>query len=207
MKAKILTLIILIGNISITDSTDSIDTAIERADLNSYKIYVDAIGKAESSCRYNIVNKYGYMGKYQFGNAALKYIGFNVSRKKFLNSVILQEIAMLKLLKSNKKRLKKWINKYSGKKINGVVITESGILAGAHLGGVGGVRKFLDHGYDRKDAFGTPVSKYITKFSGYHLVLDNVKFYDAEYGESIDFPITETYFGVQTSGTSKIAKL
>ena len=63
------------------------------------------------------------------------------------------------------------LTKYIGKTVNGTHITESGLLAGAHLVGPGGVKRFLtSNGRDDvKDANGTPVSSYIKKFAGYDI--------------------------------------
>lgn len=59
-------------------------------------------------------------------------------------------------------------SKYLGRTINGIEITISGLVAGAHLKGIGGVRKFLK-GKDNADAYGTKISEYIKKFGGYDL--------------------------------------
>ena len=37
----------------------------------------------------------------------------------------------------NKKRLQKYIDKFEGQEIDGMLVTESGLLAAAHLGGAG----------------------------------------------------------------------
>ncbi len=65
--------------------------------------------------------------------------------------------------------------KISGKRINGIKITESGILAAAHLSGAGAVQQFLwSYGKNSKvDAYGTRVEHYLKKFSGYDL--SNIK--------------------------------
>jgi len=55
------------------------------------------------------------------------------------------------VLKYNKKKLQKYIDKYDGKVIHGVLVTESGLLAAAHLGGAGSVRKWFRTGKIRKD--------------------------------------------------------
>ena len=63
------------------------------------------------------------------------------------------------------------IDKYDGKQIAGVTITESGILAAAHLSGPGGVKKFLrTNGKGRsRDAYGSSVKGYLKRFGGYDL--------------------------------------
>ena len=62
-----------------------------------------------------------------------------------------------------------YISKYNGKNINDVLITESGILAAAHLAGPGNVRKYFKKGKDFSDGNGTKLTKYLTQFSGYEL--------------------------------------
>ena len=122
----------------------------------------------ESQGRYDIVNDFGYAGKYQFGRAALRAVGIS-DRKEFLNNPILQEEAFKALLAINKYNLQHEINKYSGKVINGVEITESGILASAHLLGSSSVKRYLrSNGQTRiADGFGTTIRSYMKKFGNY----------------------------------------
>jgi hypothetical protein len=134
--------------------------------------YLDAIGFRESGNRYHITNKFGYMGKYQFGKSTLKGLGYNVSRKEFLNNPNLQEEAMLSLLNHNKEKLQVYIDIYDGKTINGIYITESGILAAAHLGGQGSVRRYFKNGKVFKDGYGTKITSYMSEFSGYDINLN-----------------------------------
>ena len=141
-------------------------------EINQHDMFLEAIGYRESSNRYDVVNGWGYMGKYQFGRKTLKNLGYDVTRKEFLNSPVLQEKAMLDLLNHNKKILNNYIEYWDGKKINGNVITESGILAAAHLAGPGNVKRFLKKGEEFKDGNGTKLTSYLTEFSGYKLNLD-----------------------------------
>ena len=134
--------------------------------------YLDAIGFRESGNRYDVTNTFGYMGKYQFGKATLKGLGYNVSRKEFLNNPNLQEEAMLSLLNHNKEKLQKYIDIYDGKTINGIYITESGILAAAHLGGQGSVKRYFKNGKVFKDGYGTRITSYMNQFSGYDINLN-----------------------------------
>ena len=76
---------------------------------------------------------------------------------------------MYALLNHNKKILRRQINKYHGKTINGIFITESGILAAAHLAGPGNVRKFFRKGYEFRDGNGTKMTSCMIKFSDYKL--------------------------------------
>lgn len=138
---------------------------------NTHVDFLQAIGQKESGNNYNVVNSFGYMGKYQFGSATLKGLGYKVTKEEFLNNPALQEEAMQALLEHNRKKLRKQIEKYCGDTVNGVYITESGILAAAHLAGQGNVKKFFRKGYEFKDGYGTTMTSYMRKFSGYELDL------------------------------------
>jgi hypothetical protein len=133
--------------------------------------FLNAIGHRESSNRYDIVNRWGYMGKYQFGKSTLKGLGFDVTKKEFLNNPQLQEEAMMALLLHNKEKLQKYIDIFDGKTINGMLITESGILAAAHLGGQGSVKRYFRNGKVFRDGNGTKITSYMNKFSGYDIKL------------------------------------
>ena len=80
-----------------------------------------------------------------------------------------QEKAFIALCKVNKWILRKDIKRSVGKTINGIKITESGILASAHLSGAGNVKKFLrSNGAEHfEDAYGTTIQLYMKKFSDY----------------------------------------
>ncbi len=133
--------------------------------------FKEALAFKESQGKYNRVNTLGYLGKYQFGRSTLKELNIHVKPKGFLNNPLLQEKAFLANLEKNKWILRKEIKKFNGKWINGIKITESGILAAAHLGGAGAVQQFLwSYGKNTmKDAYGTRIEHYLKKFSGYDL--------------------------------------
>jgi hypothetical protein len=130
--------------------------------------YKEAIAFKESQGKYKKINSLGYIGKYQFGKETLKTIGIHDSNR-FLNSPRMQEKAFVALLAKNKSELKDIIEKYEGQIVSGIRVTESGILAAAHLGGVGSVKKFFKHKGKRyfKDAYGTSVRSYMRDFGGY----------------------------------------
>lgn len=135
---------------------------------NGFIEFKEAIGFKESAGKYTRVNKYGYLGKYQFGKETLKLLGVN-NTVRFLNTPELQEQAFLVNAKRNKWILRRDIKRFVGKKISGVIITESGILASAHLAGPGNVKRFLrSYGtINTSDAFGSSILKYMKLFSGY----------------------------------------
>ena len=147
-----------------------LEVKVEMPVVKNHSAFLDAIGFRESSNNYKAVNQFGYLGKYQFGRKTLNAIGFeNVSNREFLANPSIQEKAMLILLKRNKHTLRKEIAKYSGKVINGIYITESGILAAAHLAGAGNVKKFFRKGYEFKDGNGTKMTSYMKRFANYKL--------------------------------------
>jgi hypothetical protein len=122
-----------------------------------------------------------YVGKYQFGDIAFRDIGSNVRVKDFVKNPNIwteeqQDKDIVKLLNNNKHYLRKkgkfnGYNHYIGKKINNIDITESGILAAAHLIGNKGVKKFLmsNGKIDPKDGNGTKCSDYMKKFANYNI--------------------------------------
>ena len=95
----------------------------------------------------------------------VKLIGIYDSNM-FLKTPELQEKAFIANAQRNKWVLRRDIKRFVGKKMNGVVITESGILAAAHLAGPGSVKKYLrsygQNGFS--DAFGTSIRYYMKKF-------------------------------------------
>lgn len=138
--------------------------------IKDHSLFLEDIGMRESSGNYKAVNQFGYLGKYQFGRRTLDALGFEkVSNREFLANASIQEEAMYALLTHNKKILRRQIEKYHGQTINGIFITESGILAAAHLAGPGNVKKFFRKGYEFKDGNGTKMTSYMVLFSGYKL--------------------------------------
>jgi hypothetical protein len=130
--------------------------------------YKEAIAFKESQGKYRKINSLGYLGKYQFGPETLRTIGvYNTT--SFLRNPELQEKAFLALLAKNKWLLRNEIEKYEGAVINGVHITESGILAAAHLGGVRSVKRYFRSNGERyfRDAYGTSIRSYMKAFGGY----------------------------------------
>jgi hypothetical protein len=134
----------------------------------SYIGFKQAVAIKESQGLYKLVNPFGYMGKYQFGRSTLRALGIT-NTKAFLNNPALQERAFKALLCKNKWELRKEIERYDGQVIKGVKITESGLLAAAHLAGANSVKNFLKTNGRKgfRDGFGTSLKSYIRKFGGY----------------------------------------
>ena len=134
----------------------------------SYLAFKEAVGFKESGGDYKIINEFGYMGKYQFGRGTLKMIGIR-DTNLFLNNPDLQEAAFYANASRNKWILRRDIARFHNQMINGIQITESGILAAAHLAGAGNVKKFLRSGgaNNFSDGFGTSITHYFRTFAGY----------------------------------------
>jgi hypothetical protein len=130
--------------------------------------FKEAVAHKESQGKYGKINTLGYMGKYQFGKETLKSIGIKDSAG-FMRNPRLQEKAFVALLSKNKYELRDYINYFDGKLVDGVKITESGILAAAHLGGSGSVKRFLNSNGEKKckDDYGTSVKTYMKDFGGF----------------------------------------
>jgi len=164
---------------STTPTPEKVQTAsggvlgpLSQADVDALK---DALGQRESSDNYSAVNQFNYVGKYQFGAAALKDMGYVSTAKNseldtdanwkgkngvnsktdFLQNHDAQEDAMNRLLKQN----------YQTLLSKGVVTPDStkgevaGYLASAHLVGPGGAAA-LKNGINKGDANGTKASSY-----------------------------------------------
>ena len=160
----------LVKSAGVSLELPKLKTKIEIPVVKGHSNFLHAIGFRESTNNYKAVNQFGYLGKYQFGRKTLNSIGFKkVSNREFLSNPSIQEQAMLILLKRNKRTLRREIKKYVGKTINGVYITESGLLAAAHLAGAGNVRKFFRKGYEFYDGNGTKMTSYMVKFANYNL--------------------------------------
>lgn len=160
--------------------------------MKTLEQFLTDLGARESGGKYNIINKYGYAGKYQMGEMALIDAGYYIkpigkkynndwkgiftgkdgvkSIQDFLNNPQAQENAQIIYKKKQWGYLKAvGADKYVGKIINGYMITPSGLLAGAHLKGAGSVIKYLKSNGQiiENDGFGTSVETYIKHFAGY----------------------------------------
>jgi len=136
----------------------------------SYVGFKEALAFKESLGNYASVNTLGYLGKYQFGKNTLAFYG-QYNTECFMQDPALQERIFYHNTARNKWILRRDIKRFVGLKINGILISESGILAAAHLAGAGNVKKYLrswgDHNFS--DAYNTSIEDYLRRFSGYDL--------------------------------------
>lgn len=151
----------------------------------TYDQFLQELSLKESSSDYeNDKNPFGYLGKYQMGESALidagyytrngdstkkndwvgqwtgkdevaDKLGFLLNHQAQENAIRLYQDKVWGYIKN------KGYDQYVGQTINGIEITSSGLLAGYHLKGLGGLRDFLVKGIDVTDANGTKISSYI----------------------------------------------
>lgn len=147
------------------------DKAQYRLKYNRFK---KTLAKYESNNNWKEYNRFGFIGKYQFGKSALDATGYGkITLQSFkLNPAFFseqeQEKAMDILLKINESVMQKSIYKYVGLvMLDSIRITSLGILAAAHLAGPANVKEFLDSFGEKnfKDRMGTHISDYINLFS------------------------------------------
>ena len=161
--------------------------------LINKSVFTKMACERESRGKYNVANEFGYVGKYQMGKIALRDIGYADSwidsvrnsvyiienskgRKLYyfdtkLFTPVEQEVAICKYFhKIEKRYLRKDIEKYVGKTIDGVYITKAGIL-GASMLGCGYVDNFLKSGGkdNPTDAYGTSVKSRLIMFQDFEL--------------------------------------
>ncbi len=135
-----------------------------------FKTFREVLAYRESGGKYGKINKFGYLGKYQFGKSTLNVLGIK-STDEFIENPTLQEKAFILNVARNKWILRKEILYFNGRRINGIEITESGIIAAAHLSGPGNVKKYLRSrgGNNVKDAYGTSLENYMRNFGGFNI--------------------------------------
>lgn len=153
------------------------------------RLYFEKLGVRESSNNYKKVNSSGFLGKYQMGEAALidtgnykkktgdnndwsgQFTGKNgvYSKADFLNNPQAQDKAVRDYSEIMWKYIKNKATKYDGEIINGIPVTQSGMIAGAHLVGPGRELEYLDSNGKiiPKDGNGTSVEDYMENMGGY----------------------------------------
>jgi serralysin len=157
----------------------------------TYADFFAAIRARESSGDYGVVSRFGYLGAYQFGEAALVDLGLAVrdanpfnndfskgftgkfgveTRAEFLASKTAQDSAAAEWwnLLWNRIRFND-IEIYDQQTLNGVKLTKTGMVAASHLLGTGALIDFIESGGTDvgNDALGTTITDYIKLFAGY----------------------------------------
>ncbi len=162
------------------------------ASRGTFPEFVEALGQQESGGNYGAINDLGYVGKFQFGEAALQDTGYYQgdstantndwtgtwtgldgvrSLSDFMRNVFAQEAAVRSLMSRNWQTLERiHATDYLGTAAGGVAATPSGLLAGAHLGGPGAVKRYLRTGGRENPSDGAAdVGTYMEQFGGYEV--------------------------------------
>ena len=157
----------------------------------SYEDFFAALRQRESGGDYKIVNSFGFLGAYQFGEAALVDLGFVTndgspfdnqfngtfsgkagvfSAQDFLNDPDAQDLAATEWFSLLWSRIRaEDLEYYDGQTLNGIFLTKTGMIAASHLLGVGGLRDFIQSGGENagQDGFGTSIVEYINLLGNY----------------------------------------
>ena len=163
----------------------------------TYTDFLSALGQRESSLRPDAENRFThYVGLYQMGEAAMQdiglYSGDATSRNDFTGSFSGRYgVSSLADFKSNPDAQTQAITDYHnrvwnsyltrggvggaadyiGTEVGGITVTQSGLIAAAHLVGAGAVNAWLASGGadTPADAMGTKMTEYLARFAGYTL--------------------------------------
>jgi Ca2+-binding RTX toxin-like protein len=186
--------------------------------VGTYSDFLTSVGQVESGNNYSFVSWPGYLGRYQFGEEALKAVGFyngdNTSAIDFTGSWsasaaaygVADKASFLASPAAQDAAMSLWVNKivadldtlglrqYDGHVIKGVELTTSGLIAGAHLVGVWNLQSYLQSGgaVDPVDPNGEPVSDYIRRFNDF----------DTPYDSSASSSVTSGSTGATSTHTS-----
>ena len=134
--------------------------------------FLEAIALFESNNRYDVINPYGFLGRYQFSPTTIRHLGYDILNEDFLRNARLQDEIMLAYMRENYVSLRPYIEEYNNTNYKGMYITTSSILAGAHFAGAMGMKRFLLNKLDSigtVDANGMTLRRYMTKFSDYNV--------------------------------------
>lgn len=173
-----------------TNSTESKTINLQ----NTGNYYTD-LATIESTNKHTKIGNGGYLELYQLGEAALTDAGYYKkeatkgqkikynndwsgtwtgkngvnSKEDFLNNRIVQDIAIREYHQINWDKYLKNYQQHEGKEINGIKLTQSGMVSCAHLVGHDKFKKFIDSKgkTDKQDGNLVPCSEYLKKFGGY----------------------------------------
>lgn len=163
----------------------------------TYTDFLHALAQRESSMQADNVNtRTRYAGLYQMGEAAMQdvglYSGDATKRNDYVGSFtgrygVTSLQGFLSDPDAQTKAITDYHNRvwnsyltnngsggaanYIGQTINGIQVTQSGLIAAAHLVGHGDVKKWLNSGgtFMPQDGNGTKLVEYLQKFAGYSL--------------------------------------
>lgn len=144
---------------------------------SGYDTFNASLSNTESGGDYNVTNSEGFGGKYQFGQPRLD----DFNRANGVAYKVSDLTAGTDEAKALTEAVQNWhvgdidnyvtqngLDKYIGQNVGGVTITQDGLRGMAHLGGKGGMGKFLQTGgqYNPADSNGTSLSDYAQTHGG-----------------------------------------
>lgn len=153
----------------------------------SYADFLQSLASRESSGNSQVVNEFGYAGLYQMGEAALVDAGYYRrddtsandwrgswtgknginSLNEFLNNTAVQNQAITGYHDALWDQITaRGLDSKVGQTYKGVPITQSGLIAAAHLIGASGLRGCLNGG-SCSDANNTTALSYMSQFGGF----------------------------------------
>lgn len=160
----------------------------------TYVDFLRALGERESSMKPDVISSSGYAGLFQFSESALKdvglYSGDGTPKKNDWNGSFSGKYGVTSLAEFlanpgaqvqavTAYHAQAWSTlagtygaaSYLGTTIKGIEITQSGLVAAAHLLGAGTVGEWLKSGGtgNPADGNGTKLSSYLSRFAGYAL--------------------------------------
>ena len=132
-----------------------------------FRVFADSLATIISNKKYDTIFENGSLGKYAIGNMCLKDLGFSPTKKfreNFLKDTLLQEESFRVICMINKYRMRNYIDKYNGNVYNNVSISESGLLAGAHIIGATTLKSWFANDYKNDE-----MVEVIKKMNGFNL--------------------------------------
>ena len=85
--------------------------------------FLEAIALFESNDRYDVVNPYGFLGRYQFSPTTIRHLGYNILNEDFLRNRRLQDEVMLAYMRENYVSLRPYIEEYNNTNYKGMYIS------------------------------------------------------------------------------------
>lgn len=132
--------------------------------------------QSESGGNWSALNSEGYGGRLQFGadrladaaRAGVIPAGLTGAQFSQLSPAQQQAVESWHFGDIDQQAQRMGLDQYLGQNVGGVPITQDGIRAMAHLGGIGGAAKFLQSGgqYNPSDSNGTSLSDYARQHGG-----------------------------------------
>ncbi len=152
--------------------------------IGDYEDFLSVLAKRESSNNYSAVNG-SYLGKYQMGYLALQDAGFMDDKNNWTslakeygvtdkNTFLTKHEAQEAAVRAYHKKLWGYLEHYGAEDILGktyynVIITESGLLAAAHLVGASGVVNAIKNNTNIQDGLNTPAYEYMSLMKNYDI--------------------------------------